>query len=189
MSHPLLRDARFYEHLVRIDADTAGRAQAAGCPCGDVLHVAHFPRKPRGGRHWRELGADYATRWSYCCARDGCRKRTTPPSVRFLGRRWYLGVVVLLAGVLVHGVTGYRVKGIAAHLRIPRRTLERWRVWWVKALPTTPLWRGAGLMPPLVAAAMPCALLDRFGGDEDQRLVAALRWLRPITTTSSGRSG
>ncbi len=188
MSHAVLRDARFYELLGRIDMETADQAHEAGCVCGDVLHAAHYPRKPRGGLP-RGVLPDYEKRWSYCCARDGCRRRMTPPSVRFLGRRWYLGVVVLLAGMLVHGVNGARLTGVAAHLRVPRQTLERWRAWWLGALPATPLWRGAGLVPPLAAEAMPCALLDRFGGGEAERMVSALRWLRPVTTTSPGRSG
>jgi hypothetical protein len=35
-------------------------------------------------------------RFSFCCDRDGCRNRATPPSVRFLGRKVYLGAVVML---------------------------------------------------------------------------------------------
>ena len=59
-----------------------------------MLHSARYPRKPRGGLD--DLGPDYATRLSFCCAVDGCRRRTTPPSVRYLGRRVYLGAVVVL---------------------------------------------------------------------------------------------
>lgn len=44
---------------------------------------------------------------SLCCAR--CRKRRTPPSVRFLGRRVYLAAVVVLACVLRQGPTRWRV--------------------------------------------------------------------------------
>ncbi|MCC6383298.1 MAG: hypothetical protein IT304_12400 [Dehalococcoidia bacterium] len=193
MSHPLLRDARFYLHLALIDADAAEQARKAGCPdadCGGVLHLARFDRKPRAvaGFSWRTLGEEYAKRWSFCCAEEGCRRRVTPVSVRFLGRRWYLGVVVLLANALTHGLDYGRGKGLSRELGVPWRTLERWRRWWQETLPATALWRGAGLVPPLVPEAMPGALLARFAGDESARVLGALRWLAPITTTSPGRS-
>ncbi|NLS97786.1 MAG: hypothetical protein GXX96_37065 [Planctomycetaceae bacterium] len=35
--------------------------------------------------------------------RDGCRKRTTPLSVRFLGRKVYLGAVVVLVAAMRQG--------------------------------------------------------------------------------------
>ena len=102
-----LADARLYEMLAHIDADLAETARKAGCRvCGDVLHSARFPRKPRGGP--AVLPADYDRRHSFCCAADGCRKRRTPPSVRFLGRKVYLGAVVVVAAALHHGVTGAR---------------------------------------------------------------------------------
>jgi hypothetical protein len=40
-------------------------------------------------------------RFSLCCGREGCRRRATPPSVRFLGRRVYVGAVVIVASVLI----------------------------------------------------------------------------------------
>ena len=102
-----LADARLYEVLARIDADLAETTRQAGCRlCGDVLHSARFPRKPRGGP--AGLPADYDRRHSFCCAGDDCRKRRTPPSVRFLGRKVYLGAVVVLATALRHGPTRTR---------------------------------------------------------------------------------
>lgn len=191
MSHPYLRDARFYALLTRIDADRAEEARKAGCPCGGVLHLARFDRKPRSiaGFSWRQLGDDYSKRWSFCCSVEGCRRRVTPTSVRFLGRRWYLGVVVLLASALAQGLEYGRGKGLSHALGVPWRTLERWRRWWQETLTTTVLWRGARLVPPLVASAMPKDLLERFDGDDEARVISALRWLRPVTTTSPGRSG
>lgn len=190
MSHPLLRDARFYAHLALIDVDLAEEAKRAGCPCGGVLHWARFNRKSRtiNGVSWRTLGEAYERRESLCCAREGCRRRVTPMSVRFLGRRWYPGVVVLLASVLVHGLDYGGGKGICRSLGVSWRTLERWRRWWQETLSTTALWHGARLVPPLVAAAMPGELLERFAGEEKARVTSALRWLGPATTASPGRS-
>ena len=108
--------------LPRIDADLASKAQAAGCPrCCGRLHVANYPRKPRGADG---LGDDYELRASFCCAVDGCRRRRTPPSVRFLGRKVYLGAVVVLASALARGPTKTSVTQLSALLGITRRTLQ-----------------------------------------------------------------
>ncbi len=99
-----LADARLYDVLADIDADLAETARKAGCRiCGGMLHSACFPRKPRGGP--AELPADYDRRHSFCCAAGGRRKRRTPASVRFLGRKVYLGAVVVLAPAPRHGLT------------------------------------------------------------------------------------
>ena len=49
---------------------------------------------------------------------------------------------------------------------------------------------GAHLMfvPPVVASRLPLTLLDRFEGEDRDRLVAGLRFLSPITTGSWARS-
>ena len=87
MLHRYLGDAKFWRFLQRIDEDTAAAAQSQGCVhCGGVLHRADYPRKPRGVARVL-LGEGYERRLSYCCAREACRRRTTPESVRFLARR------------------------------------------------------------------------------------------------------
>lgn len=50
----------------------------------------------------------YRKRLSFCCARPGCRRRVTPPSVRFLGRRLYVAAVVVLVTAMAPGVTPKR---------------------------------------------------------------------------------
>jgi len=85
MYHELPRGASFWTFLFRIDQDLAKMAQAEACPqCGGRLDCANYPRKPRGPRN---LPEQYRYRLSFCCDRDGCRKRVTPRSVRFLGRK------------------------------------------------------------------------------------------------------
>ena len=107
MCHAFLSDARFYQLLFRIDQNLANEVQAGGCRfCGGVLHGARYPRKPRGLRPVRDASHD--TRLSFCCAMNGCRRRNTPPSVRFLGRRVYLGVMVILFTALQNGLTEKR---------------------------------------------------------------------------------
>jgi hypothetical protein len=90
--------------VLRIDVDLADKTRQAGCRiCGAVLHSARYPRKPRGGP--AGLPAEHDYRHRFCSAVDGCRRRRTPPSVRFLGRKFYLRTVVVLATALRHGAT------------------------------------------------------------------------------------
>ena len=107
----ILEDSRLSVLLLKFDGDLAEIARASGCPCGGALHSARYGRKPRG---WAGSELDgYDWRHSFCCAEDGCRKRTTPASVRFLGPKVYLGAVVALVTALRHGANARR----AAELR------------------------------------------------------------------------
>ena len=102
MYRALLADARFHELLLAFDRDLAAAARAGGCVrCGGVLHSARFLRKPRGGP--AGLGEEHARRFSFCCPEDPCRKRATPPSFRFLGRKAYLGAVAVLVAAMRQG--------------------------------------------------------------------------------------
>jgi len=91
--HALLQDPNFFRLLLRIDEELAGKLRAGGCSCGGVLHSADYPRKPRGCL--AEVRSQFESRWSFCCNR--CRKRATSMSVRFLGRRVYVALMVVLA--------------------------------------------------------------------------------------------
>lgn len=188
MCHEILGDARLYGLLLKYDEDLAAEAQAAGCECGGVLHVSDFPRKPRGGPS--DLGAGHDRRLSFCCDRDGCRGRVTPPSVRFLGRRVYLGAVVVLVSAMLNGPTPRRVAKLVLLIGASRRTLQRWRAWWRTAFAKGAFWKAAGgrFTTPVARRLLPQSLLDRFGGDERERLVAALRFLSPITSKSARKA-
>ena len=134
----LLRDASLYHVLFTLDQELAEEARAEGCPCGGRLHRANYARKPRGGP--AELGPEHGQRLSWCCAREGCRRRKTPRSVRFLGRRVYLGAVVLLVSALQGGLTDKRVDRLQELLGVSRRTLWRWRRWWGQLFPGSSFW-------------------------------------------------
>ena len=180
----LLTDATLFDVILAIDRDVTATVQAGGCRrCPGRLHHADYPRKPRGGP--ADLPAAYETRTSFCCAR--CRKRVTPASVRFLGRRVYLGVVVLLACVLRQGPTPWRVARLRAVLGVSAETLARWHRWWQADFVHTAFWRAARsrFARPVEADAVPRGLLERFGGDAVAQVVAMLRFLGPLTTTSA----
>lgn len=188
MCHALLSDPKFFQMLMIIDQEFADQAHAAGCPCGGALHRANYPRKPRGCP--AEIRAEFEFRFSYCCAR--CRRRTTSQSVRFLGRRVYLALVVVLASIRPMGQVATATR-LAAEWAIPIRTLQRWRQWWQHLFPLTPLWQtdGARFMPPPAADLFPASLLERFTGQADEAMRRFLIFLSPLTvrpvTLNEGR--
>ncbi len=88
-----LHDPAFFRFLTQIDAQLAAEARERRCPeCAGPLRVADFPRKPRGCP--ASVRDEYSWRLSFTCGR--CDARTTPGSVRFLGRRVYVAVMLML---------------------------------------------------------------------------------------------
>jgi len=183
MSHVALVDARLWRLLLMADRDLAAEVRAAGCVCGGTLHSARYARKPRGGPP-AELRGEYCWRESLCCAREGCRRRTTPASLRFLGRRVYLGAVVVLVSAMTGGVSAKRAAAMRAWVGVTIRTLQRWRAWWLRTFPQTAFWQGARaqLAPPVDERRLPGSLLERFADDLVDGLASCLRFLAPITT-------
>lgn len=190
MYRELLADATFHNLLLACDRDLADTARAGRCSlCGGVLHSATYPRKPRGRPQSvsRQLGPDHDRRFSFCCAVDGCRSRATPPSLRFLGPKVYLATIVVLVSIMRHGASPKRVQRMNEAVGVDRRTVERWRRWWRDNFTATPFWQiaRAAFMPPVEHESLPGSLLDRFGDDSADAIVALLRFLAPIT---GGRS-
>jgi len=185
MYHELLFDATFWTFLLGIDQELAEEVRAEKCPsCGCHLHCANYPRKPRGPR---DLPEEYRYRLSFCCARDGCRKRVTPRSVRFLGRKVYLGAVVILVSAMRQGPTPRRVRELTKLFGVDRRTIYRWRDFWNEHFPQTKFWKvaRARLVPVFEIVDFPRSLLEAFvhGGDDRDGWGELLRFLSPITIT------
>jgi len=188
----LLHDRTFFANLTRLDQDLAAEVHAHGCPCGGRLHKANYPRKPRGGP--AELDPAYDRRLSFCCDQDGCRRRATPASLRFLGRRVYLGSVVVLVSILAHGLTHARLVRLRDALggTLSVRTILRWRTWWRDSFPRTALWRTARgrFATPVDLGRLPGALLERFAGAADaERLPRLLAFLAPPTRPGARSAG
>jgi hypothetical protein len=181
--HAVVGDASFYELLYRADEEIAAKARQGGCGhCGGRLDSARYRRKPRGAS--LDLGPAYERRLSLCC--DECRRRTTPASLRFLGRKVYLGAVVVLATALRQGVTPVRAGKLREVFGVDHRTLMRWRGWWLEKVPRTDFWttaRGA-LDVPVDESRLPASLLERFRGKPRDAAVAALRFLSPLSTAT-----
>lgn len=141
--------------------------------CVGPLHVANYPRKVRGIACGEEA---FAFRFGLCCGR--CRRRTTPPSVRFLGRRVYASLIVVLATMRALVCEALPV------------TLRRWRSWWSAAFPQTTLWvalqgRSPQAMQP---QRLPGSLLEQCEASAGERsslgLTRMLRLLSPLTSSS-----
>lgn len=187
MLHRVIVQASFYALLLQIDEDLAEVVRQARCPCGGPRHRANYPRSPRGTPVC--VSEEYGLRLSFCCGREGCRKRATPPSVRFLGRRWYLGGVVLVASVLANGATAWRLGALEKSLEgpIPRQTLARWRRWWREVFPESAFWAEvrARFARPVAVERLPASLVERFERvpGEEPPLVRVLRFLSPLTTS------
>jgi len=117
--------------------------------------------------------------------------RCMPASVRFLGRRVYWGVVVLLATALCSGLSLRRGRQLTQQLSVPVLTLLRWRHWWLSEFTRTAVWqelRGK-LLPPLAAAELPAGLLQRVVAlDTPTAMAMILRWLAPLSTLTEERS-
>ena len=184
--HALLGSVSFHRALGALDEQLAREVQPGGCSCGGTLHHADYPRKPRGvPAHVRHC---HDRRISLCCDQDGCRRRRTPASVRFLGRRVYLFAVVLLASVLNHGVTQRRLAQLKGVLDISEGTLDRWRRWWQRAFPLTAVWRDlrGRFVPTVATKTLPYALLERsLITDVGQRVLRLLQVLSPLSVGTS----
>lgn len=156
---------------------------AGGCPaCGGPLHRSDYERKPRGALV-APAGERFVRRFSLCCGSEGCRKRATPPSLRFLGRRVYLGVVVILASLVAQAL------GVASAIRratgVPPRTVRRWLSWWRGPFIGTEVF--VVLRARLVGIAvdeLPASIVERLDGSRSQQARQVMELLGPLTAGS-----
>jgi hypothetical protein len=181
-------DQGLYRLLENVDAELAEALRSQGCvfcPEGK-LHRADYDRKPRGGpESWTE-------RHSFCCDQDGCRRRHTPPSVRFLGRKVWVGFVVVLRTALHQGLNAARLAQWRTVLpELDRRTVTRWRQWWQEHVLATAFWKvaPARFTPPLSPGPLPRELCERFPIDTPDGLGKLLRFLSPLSTVSRVAAG
>lgn len=151
--HPIPPNEPFFQTLRQLDQDLFLAVKAKGCPhCKGQLDTSNYYRKTRGMPQERELC------FSLCCRQEGCRKRRTPRSLRFLGRRVYGAWVVILA---VDFCSELGLKG-----KIARQTISRWKTFWrARLVESGPFMKWArGVLPPGTSPAdSPAALVHCFG--------------------------
>ena len=177
----------FFEALAQIDQKIVDQAAAGRCPfCGGPLHRSDFARKPRGAL-MAAAGEELVTRFSLCCGRDGCRKRATPPSLRFLGRRVYLGAVVIMASVIAQALT--TAKALRQATGVPARTSRRWLSWWRGAFLLTDVFvKLRARLIGVVVERLPGSIVSRLGDTVESQVRGLLHWLTPLTTGSGDGS-
>lgn len=111
--------------------------------------------------------------------------------MRFLGRKVYAGLVVVLLSTMLHGLNAERVRRIRQVLntddQLSRRTLERWRQWWLDTFVRSSFWKAARarFMPPLCEKTLPCSLCVSFQVQGRDRLAELLKFLAPMTTPAA----
>jgi len=176
---PLL-DSSVLACFLQIDRELADKTRAEGCPCGGPLYSADFRRKPRG--HLRSHDPDFDRRFSLCCGTDGCRTRATPPSVRFLGRRVYLGVIVVLVSAIRQGPAPWRMRVLKEHFGVDRRAVQRWRQFFEKEFRASRCFRLAQARLVGFGEPVPWSLLDKVGVFADRgTLTEAMKLFAPFS--------
>lgn len=168
------------ESLRQLDIEEAERVRQQGClrpHCGGKLHQANYPRKPRG---IEDVAEEDWWRLSFCC--EQCRCRTTPKSVRFLGRKVYYAAVVL--AVVLRATT--LVRRVSAATGASAATIRRWEKWWGLPILKSKWWQEvrARLMPPVDERVPLRSLYERFrAGAPDARtaLTKLLLFVSPLT--------
>ena len=181
MYHPLLTDARFHNSLFDLDRLIAEQVRQSQCPlCFGNLNQSNFPRKPRGVPEGTD--PDYHIRFSLCCSTDGCRKRFTPPSMRFLSRKVYSSVVIILIFLLKPETDESRLETINTLLgtTLSVETLRRWRHFWTKDVPQTQTWKRLAFSS-VHAQNLPVSLLALFETTVEQALIMGLKLILPLT--------
>ena len=169
--------SEFFRALEREDAALAAQVARRRCPrCGGPLHRADYKRKPRGGV-FAAAGEAFARRYSLCCGQ--CRRRKLPPSLRFLGRRVYLAVVVIVATAVLL----LRAATAAIETAVPTRTLKRWRGWWQGPFRQSSVFvmLCARLLLAPSTDTLPLSMLTGVEGSEVERVAWLLERLKPLT--------
>lgn len=184
MSQNFLSKSSFHAHLIKIDVELANSCIKKGCIyCSGKLHQADYPRSPMGmPQSFRD---QYSQRISFCCV--NCRKRTTPPSVRFFGRRWYPAPVHIFISIMTCGINKRRIALIKKYFGIMVResTWRRWRKWWCDEFVVTRFWQAAkGQYPPsnkIIRGPFPRVIFNFYRGNIAEKMLLFLRFLSPLT--------
>ena len=177
-----LANSNYYFILLNFDKELAIQDHKQPCSsCGGKLNWANYPRKPRGDPL---IPDEDIIRFSLCCSNPGCRKRHTPESLRFLGRKVYLSVIITLLAAMMHGNTPKRASKLNQSIKVNYQTLLRWRKWWLKEVPISSFWqkvsgRFNGFFDTQI---LPLSLVEYFKIAEkgEEALTNLLRFIAPL---------
>jgi hypothetical protein len=128
-----------------------------------------------------DIDKDDCRRFSFCCSGSNCRKRKTPNSLRFLGRRVFLGGIVVLISAMLGGASPQRLQKLRAMCGADLRTLQRWRQWWTEIFPRTNEGRSLVARLALIKESrttfLPRLLLHLQSGSLLEQILGVLRLL------------
>jgi len=135
-------NASLFLFLLSLDRKAAQALWGTTCPhCGrGILHWGSWRRKFRCPVGF-VLPADFDVLFSLCCSAEGCRKRTTPSSIRFPFRSPNLAAVVILAKIFVCGPSSKRVAEIQKIMEVDERTVRRWLARWRNTETSSAWWQ------------------------------------------------
>jgi hypothetical protein len=160
----LLQKANLFSLLYRIDQDLAESVKTKKCRfCQSRLDSSNYLRKPRGGP--ADIDEAHLVRFSLCCSREGCRRRTLPPSTRFDGRRVYWRCIILVVMALRQNrPEGKSIRRLQRMFSISRQTITRWIRYFSEEFPEGEQWkRLRGRLDAEVGnSRLPGDLLSRF---------------------------
>jgi hypothetical protein len=95
--------------------------------------------------------------------------------------------VIVFATAMLHGATRGRMARLRSMLDASWHTIDSWRRWWREVFAKSEFWRvgKAHFMQPPTDEELPYSLLARFGGNHETRMVCALKFISPITTSAA----
>ena len=139
MLSELLKKKNLFHRLYAIDKNIAEQYRKRPCPhCGGPLHFANYPRKPRGEPDG--ISEEFFIRFSFCCGREGCRRRLIPPSCRFLDRKvyWHAAILVIISEYQNKDLNIFKLGKL---FNVSRNTIARWICFYHDIFPYSPEWQ------------------------------------------------
>ena len=137
----LFGSARFFAFAQSLDEQLADDLKQKGCPfCGGALHFSCYQRKSRSPFDI-PLPERWDTFFSLCCAKEGCRRRSRPLSIRYAGRSPHSAGVLLLCNLLHTGGAQRAIVALCKELMVSERTVRRWLRFWKTTCLRTKWWR------------------------------------------------
>jgi hypothetical protein len=105
--------------------------------------------------------------------------------VRFLGRKVYLGAIVILISAMRQGPTRRRVRELSERFGADESTIARWQTFWRERFPQTLFWKvtRAGFVTLGEIVSLPYSLVHAFLRRHPpcKGWTVLLRFLSPIT--------
>jgi len=113
------------------------RGRSGANPLDDLKRMGQFlKRMPLP----ENLPDELRVRQSLCCGKEGCRRRSLPPSVLF-GRQFYWNIAVLIVTTLRQNqLNGDGAGKLMKMLGVGPRTIKRWMIYFREVFPPSREW-------------------------------------------------